>query len=71
VGVLGIPPHPREHIEDAIQCLAGDPDAGVFDIDPHLALGALDAYRDRAAGGAVLRRVVQNVGEDLREEPGP
>ncbi len=63
----GIPSNPREHVENAIQGLARDPDAGIGDVDPHRRSSRLGAHGNRAAGGAVLGGIVQDIGEYLRQ----
>ncbi|OEZ52482.1 hypothetical protein DUGA6_61160 [Duganella sp. HH105] len=54
----------REGIEDRLQPLRRDADAGVLHGDPQLALGRAGAQAD-AAGGGELDGVVEQVAEDL------
>jgi hypothetical protein len=61
------PPNPREHLEDARQGLSGDSGPGVRDIDFRRGAIRFDPHRDRVAGGTILCRVIEKIGEDLSE----
>ena len=59
-----------EQVEDLREHLGGDADAGVADAEDGVLALAADGQVDPAAVAGVLRGVVQDVGQDLRE-PGP
>ena len=62
-GAIGLP----EHVEHARQHLGMDAHAGVLHAHHGLVAFAADRDRDRLAGLAVLRAVVEQVGEHLRQ----
>src|SRR5437588_11290201 len=59
--------HPIEALEDVRQVALWDGIAGIGDGYQHITRAGLCRHGHRAAGGGVARRVLQQVGEDLRQ----
>jgi hypothetical protein len=55
----------EEPHEQPAEVFGGDADAGVADLEPQVALTALDGHGDGAAGRGVLHRVGDEVVDDL------